>query len=335
MNKRMRVNWVLVLACVALGLVGMLGLVGCGGEGEVGSSESDGSEKMVVYVTFYPGEFFVDRVGGELVEVMNPVPSDADPIFWRPGSDVLSGYQGAGLIVVNGAGFEKWVETVSLPGSRVVSFAGPYEEEWLRYEEAVTHSHGPEGDHSHEGLDGHTWVDPVNAKVAAGVIRDRLIAEYPDEAGGLQDRFAGLSAELDGLDAGLQEVTGLLGDGVLLASHPAYNYLAKRYGWEVVNLDLDPEGVLSEEAYGEIAEAVARSGARVMLWEGEPLEGTAVRLREGLGVESVLFSPAEALGDDERAAGEDYVSIMRGNVERLRGVLEGEGVRERAGGGAS
>jgi zinc transport system substrate-binding protein len=189
----------------------------------------------------------------------------------------------------------------------------------------VTHTHGPRGEHSHEGLDGHTWVDPVNAKVQAGVVRDRLLVMYPDEAGAIQGRYAELSRDLDGIDAGLREVTAALAGRALLASHPAYNYPAKRYRWNVTNLDLDPDAALDDAAIKEIAAKAAESGARIMLWEAEPREETVKRLKEELGVQSVVFSPAESPGEAERAAGQDYITIMRGNVERLKSAVAGLG----------
>jgi len=287
-------------------------LAGCGGDVEV---ETDG--RPVVYTTFYPTTYFAERIAGDLAEVVCPLPEDADPIFWQPGDDVIRKYQLANLIVVNGAGFEKWVETASLPESIVVDTSASIPEEFIEYQNATTHSHGPEGEHAHEGIDGHTWLDPVNAQVQAGAIHAGLAALLPDHESELKDRFEALNENLEELNTELVRMTKTYGGHAILASHPAYNYLARRYGWNIVNLDLDPEVMPDDETLAEIAETVRETSAKFILWEGEPTAEIAEALSTRCGVKSVLFSPCEAAGD------EDYLTTMKANLKRLEPVLRG------------
>ena len=88
-------------------------LGGCNGEDKPDSP--DRRAKIVVYTTFYPMTYFAQRIGGEHVEVVCPLPQDADPISWMPGANTIQAYQKADLIVINGAQFEKWLDKVSLP----------------------------------------------------------------------------------------------------------------------------------------------------------------------------------------------------------------------------
>ena len=118
----------------------------------------------LVYTTFYPTTYFAARIGGARVRVVCPLPDGEDPIFWLPDAETIRAYQQADLIVVNDAGFEKWVDKVSLPDAKVVRTARPFRAEWLTYEKAVEHSHGKGGEHAHQGTDGHTWLDPRLAK---------------------------------------------------------------------------------------------------------------------------------------------------------------------------
>jgi len=107
----------------------------------------------------------------------------------------------------------------------------------------------------------------------------------------------------------------------MMASHPAYNYVAKRYGWDVENVALDPDAPVDDaslEAIGAHVDEQAR--VRVMLWESEPCEAAASALSD-FGIVSVTFSPCELLGAAERDAGEDYMTIMNTNLDRLGGAL--------------
>jgi zinc transport system substrate-binding protein len=273
--------------------------------------------KPVIYTTFYPTTYFTQRLAGDLVTVVCPVPADEDAIFWKPDDATVARYQKADLIVVNGADFEKWVLATSLPQARVVDTAKPFAAGFVKFEKAVTHSHGPAGEHAHEGIDGHTWLDPINAKVQAGEIAKALAKLLPAHAATFEANLKALRADLDALDAGLKTVTEKLAGAPLLASHPAYNYVAKRYSWNVKNLDLDPGEMPSDEAFAAIKALLAEHPAKIILWESFPLSEIAKRFAEELGLRSVEFSPCELVDPEALAGGEDYLSVMKRNLANL------------------
>ena len=219
--------WTLLSAFVVIAL-------GCGS-----SDSTDAKRPPQVCTTFYPMTYFSQRIGGDHVRVTCPLPSNEDPIFWIPSAEAIQQYQQADLIVINGASFEKWVAMVSLPPSKVVDTARPLEKEFLKFALAVSHSHGPGGGHSHEGTDGHTWLDPAHAKVQAEEICKALERLLPEQADSLRGNYAKLATDLDALDRSLAELSEELAGQPILASHSAYNYLAKRYEWNVTNLNLD------------------------------------------------------------------------------------------------
>lgn len=310
-------------AWVAVSVVGVGVVVplagGCGSE----TAREATTTEDVIRTTFYPTMWMASRIAGGLVPVECPVPAEADPIFHRPTVEQIARYQRARLIIVNGAEFEKWVSAAPLPRSRVVDSAAGFADEFITIE-GTTHSHGPSGEHTHEGTDGHTWLDPRNAIRQAEAIASAMSGAFPEHAGAFASNLAALRADLEGLDGSLTALTPALEGVVLLASHPAYNYVARRYGWSVTNLDLDPEAPLSAEALASVAEAIEDRGVRrVMLWESAPLEETAEALRDRFGIASVVFSPCEMLSEEEIAGGADYLVVMRANIEGLRGAAGG------------
>jgi zinc transport system substrate-binding protein len=279
-------------------------------------------DKPEVFTTFYPTEYFTSRIAGDLVEVKNPVPEDADPIFWEPSREELQAYQQADLIVLNGAGFEKWVQNATLPEDRVVDTAAPFESEFIVYEDAVTHSHGSVGEHTHEGLDGHTWLDPQNAKIQAAQIKEALVERFPEQRAEFEEGYQALTSDLDALDQTLSSYKESYDGKPIFASHPAYNYLAQRYGWNVDNLDLDPEEMPSDETFAEIKARQANHPAKYIVWEAKPTPEIAKRFEDELGLESITFSPVELLSDDQRAANVDYLDVMKENLERIEPVFK-------------
>ncbi|MCB1094297.1 MAG: zinc ABC transporter substrate-binding protein [Verrucomicrobiae bacterium] len=278
------------------------------------------SGQLNIFTTFYPTQYFTQRIGGDLVKVTCPVPEDEDAIFWMPDAKAIEQYQSADLIVLNGASFAKWVDKVNLPESRIVNTALPLESKLIKFKDAIVHSHGKEGGHSHEGIDGHTWVDPENAKIQAGEIRNALILRLPDAHAAIEANYVALVADLDALDQEFKEIADA-GMPPLLASHPAYNYIARHYGWNIENLNLDPAEAPSAETMAEISEKLKSHPAKWLLWESDPTPEGAQMLESEFGVKSIVFSPCELLPASEQKAGSDYLTVMRTNAEQLRQVI--------------
>ena len=101
-------------------------------------------------------------------------------------------------------------------------------------------------------------------------------------------------------------------DQPLLGSHPVYQYLKRRYDLNLVSVNFEPDEVPTEEAWRGLDALLGEHPAPLMLWEGEPLEETANRLR-AMGVESIVFDPSR---NAPREGG--YLVVMRRNVDNLR-----------------
>ena len=107
-------------------------------------------------------------------------------------------------------------------------------------------------------------------------------------------------------------VQRLIGSRPLLASHPVYNYLARRYGWNLRSVHWDPDEAPLEAEWPALRELVRSHPARLMLWEDDPLPETVRRLGD-LGITCVIFRPC-----GNRPGDGDYLSEMQANVTRLK-----------------
>lgn len=314
----MKISWLGLaagmLACLALSLVS------CGSEADQNDAndEDAAGSRLSILATCHPMAYLSDRVAGDVATVTVPLPANADPATWAPDDAALANLRAADLIVANGAEFEEWLATTALPESRVLRTAQVFASDWLKYEKVFTHRHGPGGEHSHAGVDGHTWLDPLLAKKQAEAIRDALIRIRPEEAEGFRRRFDALAKDLDGLDARFREISPSerKDSPWWVSSHPAYNYPARRYGWRLMNLDLDPGSVPADADLAEMKHGAEDHGARFLVWESTPDAEVARKIEETTGLKSVVVSPAEMVSGDET-----YLNIMRRNAEVLREVL--------------
>ena len=221
------------------------------------------------------------------------------------------------LIVLNGAGFEAWADTAALPMSRVVRTADAAEIALID-SGAVTHTHGPEGEHTHGDVNPHTWLEPSLLARQAEAVRDALAVEMPGRSATVDANFGALQAELAELSQAWSAVDA---EGVLLiASLPSYDYLAQAHGWQLVNVTLDPDAPM--DALAAVRLSVALDEARqgddqpvLVVWESEPVAETRRRLMDEFGARSVIIDPAEA-GEIKR-----YIERQRANIERFERAL--------------
>ena len=251
-----------------------------------------------IYPTYTWARALLREIPDATVELLTP--PEEDPALWTPSPSVLSQYQRASLIALNGARFEKWLDQVSLPPSRTFETAEVIKGEWLNYPNAVTHQHGPEGAHSHEGVDGHTWLDPISALKQATSLAERFKADLPQHTQLITANLSTLKERLETLDQRWLSFASALKASpqpvIIWASHPAYQYLARRYQLPITSLDLDPERPVSVEsltALKAMREALPTGSHLVLWWEAEPSEEAQQSLAPLKLSASVTVSPLE------------------------------------------
>ncbi len=273
------------------------------------------STRLSIVTDNYPVYYFTSRLAGDAADVSFPVPHGEDPAYWQPDRASIQKYQDASLILFNGAGYAQWAATASLPHEKVVDTARGFEGEFLQQQDAVAHSHGPEGAHTHAGIDFNTWLDPTLAIRQAEAIRAALVQRMPEKQKAIDDEAQMLTTELLQLDAQLKALSEPLAGRPVFASHPVYNYLARRYAWNLKSMHWEP-GEAPDEAGWQAFDALrAEHPAGVMLWEDDLHPVNAAMLEERHIVPVVFRTCAHTPPTG------DYVKEMNANIARLADTL--------------
>lgn len=262
---------------------------------------------------------FAKRIGGDLVTVTMPVPDGRDPAFWAPTSDDIVRMQGATLILLNGAGHERWRASASLPEARVVATADGFKDRWIETSHGTTHSHGLEGEHTHKGTAFTTWIDPNLAIVQAESIRAALAKALPSAADTFAANFAVVKSELEDLDSSIAAAIHDQQSLPVVFSHPVYDYLVDRYALNARSVHWEPDAMPGERDWASFTELLREHPARWMVWEDEPDPEIRARL-ESVGVQSIVFRPAGNLGPV--VDGNSWFAAQRENALELAKVYE-------------
>ena len=306
-RKERKAFWVLPVLLVLL--------VGCGKQPEDPTGNA-ASQPLSVYVVNYPLKYFAERIGGDLVDVQFPSHAGEDPAYWSPGSEAIVAYQQADVILLNGAGYAKWVDKVSLPSSKLVDTSRAFADRLIEIKEQATHIHGPKGKHAHGGYAFTTWLDPKLAMEQARAVNKALCAKLPDSKVKLANRFAELEGELLEIDKQLKDVFLADPKRPLVFSHPVYQYFVRRYEVNGKSVHWEPDEPPTEAMWAELKQLLAGHPAKWMIWEGEPDAETGAKLKD-LGLGSVVFDPCSTVPDEG-----DFLSVMQKNVVKLQQAYE-------------
>ena len=273
-------------------------------------------ERLTVYAVNAPLAAFAERLAGDHAEVVMPVPPGRDPAFWRPSIADISAVQSADLILLNGADYAQCTTKTSLPRAKLVDSARGFSDAFI-VTETITHSHGPEGEHSHQGIASHTWLDFAQAAQQAEAVANALTRRLPGEEESIAAALTGLKADLAALDARARSLGERLSGIVLIASHPRYQYFARAYGLAIESLEWEAGETPASDQWLALDDLVADSGARAVIWEGQPSEEAAVALA-ARGLTGSVFATGS-----NRAPGElDIIALMQRNLDDLEGLAE-------------
>ena len=263
-----------------------------------GSGGTSGVPRVVT--TVYPVSFVVDRLAGEGVDATDLVPGGAEPHDLELSPGQVRTLAEADLVFYVGGGFqpavEDAVEGIEGEAVDVLSVAQVRDE---------------------GGIDPHVWLDPLRLARIAEVVRDRLVAEDPEEARAYRANFDRLRRELYGLDDALARALHGCERDDFVTAHQAFGYLAARYDLTEISLSgLDPEAEVSPTRLAEVAKVVRDLELSVIFYEELVSPASAETLAAEVGARAEVLSPLESAPDEG-----DYFTVMRRNMEALREAL--------------
>ena len=270
------------------------------------------SHPLKVIATNYPLAYFAERIGGNRVSVTLPAPADEDPAFWKPSATAVGDMQKAELILLNGADYEKWLPRVTLSKFKLADTSAGFKSAFIRIENAITHSHGPGGMHSHEGIAFTTWLDFDQAGQQAAAVALAMSRKRPEWTSVLTDNLKPLQDDLAALDRQMKALTATKPGLPLLGSHPVYHYLARRYGLNLKSVHWEPNEMPAPEEWEVLSKILATHPAKWMIWEAQPSDAIVAKLKE-LGVGSLVFDPCA-----NRPESGDFLDVMGKNLGNLK-----------------
>jgi zinc/manganese transport system substrate-binding protein len=299
------------------------------------------AEPVKVIATFSILGDLVAKVGGDNVELVTLVGPDADAHVYQPSPADARATAAADLVVVNGQGFEGWldrlVEASGYEGTVVVASTGA---DLIEATETEAAHHGHAHDAAHEtpelahqdpggedqgGSDPHAWQSIANAEIYVKNIAEALCAADPDSCAEFSANAARYTGELRALDATIKSGFAAVPPErrKVITSHDAFGYFARAYGIEF----LAPQGASteSEASAADVARLIGQireAGVTALFVENiaDPRLIEQIGRETGVRPGGKLFS--DALSDADGPA-PTYLDMMRYNAGALQAAMQG------------
>jgi zinc/manganese transport system substrate-binding protein len=296
----------ILLCCLALGLAGR-------------AAEARAEPKVRVVASFSILGDLVKNVGGDRVEVTTLVGPNGDAHVYQPTPAAARAVGRAQLVVVNGLGFEGWmdrlIQTSGYKGPVVVATRGIKLRE-LTGEEKEAHKHGAR----HEPkIDPHAWQDLGNGIIYVDNIARGLAAADPAGAAVYQANAAAYQARLLDLNRWVISEFAAIPKAKrrLITSHDSLGYLGAAYGLTIIS----PMGFTteSEASAGDIArliKLIRQEKITAVFIENvtDPRLLQQVTRESGATLGGELYSDALSKPGE---AGPTYIEMFKNNVTKI------------------
>ncbi|MCB1931378.1 MAG: metal ABC transporter substrate-binding protein [Candidatus Accumulibacter sp.] len=262
------------------------------------------------------------RIGGEYVQLTTLVGPEADAHVYRPTPADVKTIARARLVVVNGLGFEGWIdrliEASGYRGRIVVASSGV---ETLGKTAAADGKHDA---HDHAGdRDPHAWQDLAQTRHYVDNIASALGEADPANKAAYQANARRLKQQIDALDGEIRATFERLpGDRrVVVTSHDAFAYFGRAYGIRfLAPVGLSTDAQPSAATVGALIRQIRRQKIPAMFVENvsDPRLLERISQESGARIGGTLYS--DSLSRSGKAA-DTYLGMMRHNADTLAAAL--------------
>lgn len=202
------------------------------------SFEANALNRIPVFVSILPQKYFVEKVGGDLVDVSVMVKPGADAHTFEPRPQQMIALSLAKIYFTIGIEFEKvWLErfNVTNPNMVIVRTDSGIKKIPMK----AYHNRLHEGKHHHSSEDPHIWLSPPLVMNQVQNIRDGLISADPDNEPVYTANCERFIAELKALDAELKRIFAGRKGLQFMVFHSSWGYFANTYRLRQIPVEIE------------------------------------------------------------------------------------------------
>ena len=273
--------------------LGLVPVVGCNQRSI--SPVTQSSETLQIAVSILPQQYFVERIGGEYVKVDVMAGPGDEPHTYEPKPEQLRALSQADAYLLIRVDFESiWMDRLMAvnPDMLIVDTTEGIERlpmaihTHLGEEDTEATAHVDQVDH----LDPHIWLSPRLVKVQSQSIYESLAQLDPEHEDNYQANLASFLADIDTLDAEIQDTLADVETRKFMVFHPAWGYFAHDYNLGMIPIEVGGTEPSAAELASLIKEARANN-IKVIFAQPSFSTEDAETIAQEIGGEVLLIDP--------------------------------------------
>lgn len=262
-------------------------------------SENINDDKINIMVSILPQVEFVEKIGGDLVNVSEMIPFGFNPTTYEPTPEKIKelsradAYVKIGILPFETSQMGKLIRLNR--DMKVIESA-----EGIRFKEDLEH-----------GLDPHIWMSPKLVKIQVENIFSFLVSEYPEHKEIFKINRDKYLDELELLDTSLEKkLAGIEGKSILVF-HPVLGYLAEEYNFKQRSIEVEGKDPTIKQLE-EIISQSKRDGIKTIFVQEQFSSKSAEVVAKEIGGVVVRINPLA----------KDYISNMEKIADLINNSLK-------------
>lgn len=247
---------------------------------------------LQIFVSIPPQKYFVERVGGDHVQVSVLVGAGQSPATFEPTPGQMAGLSRAQLFYRIGVPFESvWMQRLLALNPNMSVLDARQGLQLRQLEPAGGHRHDDDrGLQQEHAADPHVWLSPARVRTMAAALRDRLSELDPAHSADYQAGFKALDDDLVQLDLQIRERLSALEAREFMVFHPSWGYFADDYGLRQIPIESEGKEP-GARTLARLVQQARAQGIQVIFVQRQFSQAQAHALAQQLGARVVAIDP--------------------------------------------
>ncbi|MBT5257916.1 MAG: zinc ABC transporter solute-binding protein [Nitrospina sp.] len=252
----------------------------------------------LVFVSIAPQKFFVERIGGNEIQVEVMVNPGESPATFNPNPKKMSLLAYAKLYFSIGVPFEKvWISRIKniQPKLKIIP---------------LNKNTTPSSDHHQGEGDPHIWLSPPLVKKMVAQIEVALSRQRPEKSAFFKKNYQALIKDIDKLDQEIRQIFAKSKKHTFMVFHPAWTHFAETYSLKQISIEHQGKEP-GPRALQEIINVGKKQNIKIIF----------VQKQFGLTVAKKIAKMIGATVREMDPLAENYIDNMRNTAQAISGAI--------------
>ncbi len=261
--------------------------------GDDSKETSNDKDKLSVFVSILPQKYFLQRIGGDKIDVSVMVKPGSSPATYEPKPSQMMKLEDADAYVSIGVPFEKsWLSKIESANPDMLIIRSDKDIEKRQLPSKHHHNGHSEEEHEKEvgSPDPHIWLSPRLVKVQCDTITKALSTLDSQNSEFYKSNYKNFVEDIDKLDKEIKSIINKKSIDHFMVFHPAWGYFADNYGLEQIAVEVEGKEPSPKEL-AQFIDIAREEDIRVIFVQPQFSKDSAKTIAQSINGEVIPIDP--------------------------------------------